>query len=515
MTLTRRAFLAGGLSCIPFGVVAQRRAPSDPVRFDVSPFSMGVASGDPAPDGVVLWTRLAPQPLEAAGGMPGRAVDVAWEIATDDRLRNVVRRGTAIARPASVHTVHVEVGGLMPERHYWYRFRAGDAESAVGRTRTLPAASASVDRMKFAFASCQNYERGYFTAYEHMAKEDLDLVFHLGDYIYEFSLPLADTTVPRRHPNREAFTLEDYRNRYAQYHTDPDLQAAHAAFPWVVTPDDHEVVNDYSGPFTNGREPIEKFLQRRAFAYQAYYEHMPLRRLSAPNGPWLRLYRQFSFGRLGSFFVLDTRQYRTERPCGGANAPLCEGALDPRGTIMGAEQRDWLLRGLARSPARWNVIPQQVMMARVDRASGGNHSFRMDAWAGYSRERDRLLKFFAERKPRNPVVLTGDVHSHWVNDLTVNFDDPKSPAVATEFVGTSITSGGDGVDLPEGIKPVLANNPFVKFYNEQRGYVSCELTAQRMRAEYVAIDYVSRPGAPRRTAATFIVEDGRCGALRE
>jgi alkaline phosphatase D len=414
-----------------------------------------------------------------------------------------------------VHSVHVEVAGLLPERHYWYRFRAASVESAIGRTRTLPAAGAPVDTMKFAFASCQNFERGYFTAYEHMAQEDLDLIFHLGDYIYEFSLPLTDDTVPRRHPNRETFTLADYRNRYAQYHTDLDLQAAHAAFPWIVTPDDHEVLNDYAGPFpTTSREPIEVFLQRRASAYQAYYEHMPLRRLSVPKGPWARLYRQFSFGRLGSFFVLDTRQYRTKRPCGASNAALCEEALDPRATIMGAEQREWLLRGLDRSPARWNVIPQQVMMAPVDRASGSNHSFRMDAWAGYAVDRNRLMKFFAGRKPRNPVVLTGDVHSHWVNDLTANFDDPKSPAVATEFVGSSITSGGDGVDLPEGIKPVLADNPFVKFYNEQRGYVSCELTREHMRAEYRAVDYVSRQGAPRRTVGTFVVEDGRCGAQR-
>ena len=193
---------------------------------------------------------------------------------------------------------------------------------------------------------------------------------------------------------------------------------------------------------------------------------------------------------------------------------MCDEALDPQGTIMGAEQRDWLLGGLDRSAARWNVIPQQVMMARIDRARGGDHSFRMDAWAGFAADRDRLMKFFAERKPRNPVVLTGDVHSHWVNDLTVNFDDPKSPAVATEFVGTSITSGGDGVDLPDGIKPVLAANPFVKFYNEQRGYVSCELAPGHMRAEYVAVDYVSRRGAPRRTLGTFVVEDGRCGAQR-
>lgn len=512
MPISRRAFLAGGLSFVPLRAVAQL-APVDRMRFDRSPFTLGVASGDPAPDGVVLWTRLAPRPLEG-GGMPPRAIDVAWEVATDDRMTRVVRKGTARAHPEWAHSLHVEVDGLEPGRHYWYRFRAAGVESSVGRTKTTPAESAAADRMRFAFASCQSFESGYFTAYRHMAAEDLDLVCHLGDYIYEVTAGANNTNVVRRHVNAEPLTLEDYRTRYAQTHTDPDLQAAHAAFPWVVTSDDHEVDNDYAGALSQDRVPIEDFLQRRAAAYQAYYEHLPLRKSSRPTGPWMRLYRHLSFGRLGSFFVLDTRQYRTDQPCGAANTALCDGALDPAASIMGGPQRDWLLRGLDRSRAQWNVIPQQVLMARVDRGSPDDHAFHMDSWPGYDAERTRLMKFFADRRPRNPVVLTGDIHNHWANDLKVNFDDERSPAVATELVGSSITSGGDGEALPSNIKPILARNPFVKFFNSQRGYVSCDVTARAMQVEYRVLDYVTRPDSPGRTAATFVVEDGRPGVQR-
>ena len=260
--------------------------------------------------------------------------------------------------------------------------------------------------------------------------------------------------------------------------------------------------------------PVEQFLSRRAAAYQAYYEHMPLRRTAAPDGPSARLYRRLSYGTLGAFFVLDTRQYRTDQPCGDGLAAPCDGAFDPAATMMGAPQRAWLIEGLDRSRARWNIIPQQVMMAGVDFSREAGRRISMDHWSGYQAERTRFLQFLADRRPSNPVVLTGDIHNHWVNDLRVDFDDPKSPTVGTEFVGTSISSGGDGEDMPETMGPVLARNEFVKFFNSQRGYVSCELTPSLMRAELRVLDYVSRPGAPRRTRAVFVVEDGRCGAQR-
>lgn len=508
--LSRRSFLTGGLTlCGLFGARLSTGVGLDQdTRFQASPFTLGVASGDPTSDGVVLWTRLAPDPLNG-GGMPPRAVRVDWQVALDDRMTKVVRRGRAFAVPAWGHSVHVEVTRLEPDRWYWYQFRAGNELSPIGRTRTLPRRGASVDRLRFAFASCQHFEMGFFTAYEHLAGEDLDMVFHLGDYIYEGK---GIEGRVRIHAGPEIMTLDDYRNRHAQYRSDPGLQAAHAAFPWIVTWDDHEVDNNYAAEVSEQNDPTDIFLRRRAAAYQAYYEHMPLRRASIPVAASMQLYRRFSYGNLASFFVLDTRQYRTDQPCGDGIKLPCETVTDPQATLLGPAQERWLVDGLSGSEARWNVMPQQVMMAKVDRLAGPDERYSMDQWSGYDAARVRLLGFLAARRPSNPVVLTGDIHSNWVNDLKVKFADPESPVVATEFVGTSITSGGDGVDMPAPMPAVLADNPFVKFHNSQRGYVSCEITPKAMRADYRVVEYVTRRGAPRQTRASFLVEDGRPGA---
>ena len=505
--LDRRTFLLGGIAVIAAGALPQARGR---VRWASDPFTLGVASGDPAPDGAVLWTRLAPEPLQQGGGI-SEPVDVLWEVSDDAGMRRIVRRGRVTASAAAAHSVHVEVDGLDANRWYWYRFHAGDATSPIGRTKTLPRSGADVNRLRFAFASCQHYETGFFTAYRHMCTEDLDLVFHLGDYIYEG--PGRDNLV-RRHHGPELTTLQHYRDRYAQYRLDPDLQAAHASFPWIVTTDDHEVDNNYAGAISENNDPRDVFLARRAAAYQAYYEHMPLRRRSVPSGPDIQLYRHFTYGELASFFVLDTRQYRTDQPCGDMTKPPCPGVADPAATLLGAAQERWLFESLDKSKRRWNVLPQQVMMARVDQFPGEEERVSMDQWSGYDAGRTRLLEFFARRRAANPVVLTGDIHSNWVNDLKVNFRDPKSPAVATEFVGTSITSGGDGTDLPERLLGVMAENPFVRFYNGQRGYVSCSVTPQRWQADYQVLDFVTKKESPRRTRASFLIEDGRPGAQR-
>ena len=503
----RRAFLIGGLAIVGAGALSRVQARP---RWDGSPFSLGVASGDPSDDGVVLWTRLAPDPLNG-GGMPPAPVVVRWEVAEDDGMRRVVKRGEATAVAEWAHAVHAEVDGLQAGREYWYRFHAGDATSPIGRTRTMPRAKDEVDRLRFAFVSCQHYETGFFTAYRHLATEDLDLVFHLGDYIYEGAGRDGQT---RRHRGLELETLEDYRTRYAQYRLDPDLQAAHAGFPWIVTPDDHEVDNNYAGAISEHDDPRDGFLRRRAAAYQAYYEHMPLRRRSIPSGPDIQLYRQFTYGSLASFFVLDTRQFRTDQPCGDGSKAPCRGVADPAATMLGAAQERWLFDGLSRSKGRWNVLPQQVMMAKVDQMPGPDERYSMDQWSGYDACRTRVLEFMRSRRPSNPVVLTGDIHSNWVNDLKVDFRDADAPAVATEFVGTSVTSGGDGVDQTPRMKDVLAENPFVKFQNSQRGYVSCSVTPGAWHADYQVLDFVSRPDAPRRTRASFKVKDGRPGAER-
>ncbi len=508
--LDRRAFLLSGLAA--YGASARALFAGGAVlqrpKFPTSPFTLGVCSGDPAPDSVVLWTRLAIDPLNG-GGMPRQPVEVQWQVAADDRLSKVVRSGKAIASPEWGHAVHVEVSGLQPHRWYWYQFRAGTELSPIGRTRTFPAPGSAVDRLRFAIASCQHFETGLFTAYRHMADEDLDLVMHLGDYIYEN--PGRDKFV-RKHVGGELLTIDDYRNRYAQYRSDPALRAVHASFPFLVVWDDHEVDNNYAGLYDEAGTPVEQFALRRAAAYKAYFEHMPLRRSSIPSGALLQLYRPFSYGTLASILMLDTRQYRTDQPCGDNVQLICEGARDSRATMLGEGQEKWLLDRLDRSRTGWNLLAQQIPIARLDRAPGPEHRYSMDKWDGYEQSRTRLMRFLGTRKPSNPIVLAGDVHNNWVNDLRFNVDDPRTPVVASEFVGTSITSGGDGSDMSPAMKAIVPENECVRFANDQRGYVRFELKPKELRSDYRVVEYVSRPDAPIKTRASFVVEDGHPGA---
>jgi len=511
--LGRRGFVraAASLALLPllrrpaYGIVLSE------IVFSDYPFSLGVASGDPTPDGFVLWTRLAPEPLHG-GGMPNENVEVSWQVATDQAMKNIVQRGTEIATPDFGHSVHVEVSGLEPGRPYWYRFKAGGEVSPIGRSRTAPALNSQPERLRFAFASCQHYESGFFNGYYHMAGDDLDLVVHLGDYIYE-GAGVSGTV--RKHSGLEIQSLEDYRNRHAQYKTDTDLQAAHAAFPWLVTWDDHELDNNYADGISEQTHvnPAD-FLLRRANAYQAYYEHMPLRRSSIPSGPLMQIYRGCSWGNLADFSVLDTRQYRSDQPCGDGNREPCEGSFSDQQTMLGAEQESWLNERLASSPATWNILAQQVMMGRADRKAGEGIAYSMDQWPGYEKPRQRLMKFLSDQKVANPIVLTGDIHSNWANELKIDFDDEKSPTVANEFVGTSMSSGGDGSQNRPGTAEILAENPFVKFYNTERGYVRCDVTKDQWRSDYQVIPYVSRKGSPQVTRASFIVEQGRAGMER-
>ncbi|WP_435009109.1 alkaline phosphatase D family protein [Tundrisphaera lichenicola] len=509
--VSRRLFLASGAAMASLPWLAGRSMGSISRRFALGddPFTLGVTSGDPTSSGVVLWTRLAPRPFEPGGGLPPEAIDVTWEIADDESMKRIVRRGTAVATPQLGHSVHVEAEGLEPDRWYWYRFRAGDAESRIGRTRTLPGASTRPDSLRFAFASCQNYEQGLFTAYEHMAKDELDLILHLGDYIYEYGG--RDGKV-RKHLGEEINSLDDYRIRHAQYRADPFLQAAHARCPWLVTWDDHEFDNNCAGAVSeeSGVDPVA-FLIRRANAYQAYYESMPLRAGSIPRGPDMQLYRKASYGRLAELLVLDTRQYRTDQPNDDKGAELNENALDPRNTMLGAEQKGWLEESLLASPGTWNVLAQQVMMGMVDLSPDENDRYSMDQWPGYAHERMELVKFLADRKVLNPVVLTGDIHSNWVNDLRVDDRKAETPVVAAEFVGTSISSGGNGNGETKRFEALKAENAGLKFFNAQRGYVRCTVTPTAWRSDYIVVEDVTRPGAPAINKASFVVEAGKPG----
>ena len=502
----RRSFLIAAATAVAAPRLWARPA------FVAYPFTLGIASGAPLPDGVVLWTRLAPDPLNG-GGLPPMAIEVRWEVARDEGFRDIVRHGTALAGPQHAHSVHVEVAGLQPARWYWYRFMAGDAVSATGRTRTAPAAGAAVDRLRLAFASCQQYEQGFYAAHRHMAAEDLDLVIFLGDYIYESSWGSRHV---RKHEGPEPATLEQYRNRHARYKSDPDLQRCHAAFPWLVTWDDHEVDNDYANDRSEDLDP--DFLVRRAAAYRAYWEHMPLRAGARPQGPHMRLHGRHDFGRLARIHVLDGRQYRDPQPCprhgrGGGNVvgeALCPERLQPARSLLGAAQERWLDEGLAASGARWNIVAQQLLMAQLERQPGPERRFWSDGWDGYPAARARLLGAIGQRRPANPLVIGGDVHFNCVADLKPDFDDPKSPVVATEFCGTSITSQTQPQARLDALR---AGNPHIRLIDgERRGYVTLELAERHCLARLRVIDNEKKADASIATLAAFVVEDGRAGA---
>ena len=469
------------------------------------PFKLGVASGDPVPDGVVLWTRLAPDPLHE-GGMAQRHVPVRWELSSDENFATIVRGGAVLATPELAHAVHVELDGLEPGRFYWYRFKAGNYISPVGRTKTAPAFGSQVESVSFAFASCQNWEAGYYPAYRWIAQEDLDLVFHLGDYIYQWS-PMSGVV---RHCNDgELKTLADYRNRHALYKTDPDLQAAHAAHPWVVTWDNHDGWSNYASLCEDEHKSAARYALRAA--YQAYYEHMPLRSLSRPHGPYWRLYRRINYGNLASFSVLDTRTYRT-LPCSYGTDARPSAALEEARTMTGAEQERWLLRALSSSSTRWNVIAQQVMMAQLNQGTGSDDAYDLEAWDGYVAQRKRILDCFQECCTPNPVVISGDMHTSWVSDLKADFDDPSSPTVGTEFVGTSISSNCPNSTIETYKNALGKRNPHVRYFDTRKGgYVRCELTPKQWRSDLQVADSVEDRYSPVRTIASFAVEAGRPG----
>jgi alkaline phosphatase D len=474
-----------------------------------TPFTLGVASGDPTPTGCVIWTRLAPDPFAPLGGMDGSRPIIDWEVADDEGFSRVVRRGRYTCAPELGYSVHVDVDGLAPDRWYFYRFTLPAGSSPVGRLRTTPPADA-ITPLAFAFVSCQHYEQGLFTAFDHLAQESLDLVAHLGDYIYEYAG--IDERV-RKHHGFEIVSVEDYRARYAQYKLDPALQLAHQRCPWIVTWDDHEVDNNYAGLVgENVFESAEQLRQRRAAAYQAYWEHQPVRVPRATSWADLNITRSADWGALARFWVLDTRQYRSDQSCGDGNKVVpCGDWSEPSRAMLGDAQERWLTDGLARSRASWQVLAQQVMMAPFDTRAGAEAQVSMDQWSGYPVARDRLLGAIGERAKGRTVVLTGDIHANYVNELHAGFDRPGREVVAAEFVGTSMSSGGDGYDAYPSWANTRADNPHMKWHNARRGYVRCQVTASEWRADYRVVPYVSRPGAPVRTETSWRVRHGTAG----
>ncbi|MET0281271.1 MAG: alkaline phosphatase D family protein [Steroidobacteraceae bacterium] len=515
----RRLLVAAGGLALGAGVGRAGRAlaAARPAAGDY-PFALGVASGDPWPDGFVIWTRLAPQPLAEHGGMPMVGVPVTWEIAGDERFARILQAGQTLARPELGHSVHVEVAGLQPARPYWYRFRVAGADvSPVGRARTAPAAGSLPARLRLAVAGCQNYHHGWFEAWRHLSQEpDLDAVFHYGDYIYEGAgdkasdakyliRDAAGQVVHHKHVGGELFSLDDYRRRYAQYKSDADLQAAHASVAFVTSFDDHEVVNDYNGERDGSDTPLEVFSLRRRSAMQAWYENSPVRAAQFPRADGLTMYRRLDYGSLLRMHVLDTRSYRANQACDPA-AKTCHPGAGVDSSIMGAAQESWLDAGLA-SDARWNLIAQQVFVMPLNgRSPEGAALPFVDKWNGFPGARARLVQAIRKHGLTNVVIATGDAHMNAIGTVPVRDEEPGGAAAATEFLATSISSNGDGALVTPAVKRFLdADNPFLAMCNDLRGYHTYDITAQQWRTDVKAMDQVQARGGKLSRLASFHV----------
>lgn len=482
------------------------------------PFTLGVASGMPRPDSVVIWTRLAPQPQAPGGGLPPQPFAVRWELAEDERFATGVRRGEFVARPERGHAVHVEVAGLASGSGYFYRFIAGDAVSPVGRTRTAPADDEPVRRLRLALASCQHYEQGWYAAHAEIAERDIDLVLFVGDYIYE------STSSPRHrvrlHEGPVPRSLEAYRARHATYKLDADLRAAHAAHPWVLTWDDHEVENDYAGEASPSGLDAAAFLRRRAAAYQAYFEHLPVSPAMAPRGAAMRIHDQFRWGRLAELWTLDARQHRSVQACGsgarsgGRVLSGCDELDDPARTVLGAAQERWLTQGLAASQRPWKLIAQASQLSDSSIATPIGRRLYSDGWDGYPRARERLLDAVAQAGGGgNTLVLGGDVHRHVAAQLRQRPGDPRSPVVAAEFVCSSVSTRGLAEPLMAAIR---ASNPdLLHARSDERGYAWIELTPQAAQCDFRATATPAQPGAALHSQARFMAEPGRPGVARD
>lgn len=473
---------------------------------DLPRFALGVASGQPRERSVVLWTRLTGDDLPERTG-------VRWEVARDERFTDIAVRGDEEASADEAHSVHAEVAGLEPGRWYWYRFEALGQRSASGRTRTAPAAGDAVGA-RFALASCQRFDHGYYAAWRQVAASDLDFVLFVGDYIYEYASP---PTALRYHDGPLVRTLEQYRARYAQYKGDPLLQAAHAALPWLQVWDDHEVANDYAG--LQGQHLEADFPAQRAAAYRAYWEHMPFPKSMRPLGPDMRIYGRTDWGALACIHAVDDRQYRDPQACprpgrGGSNtvrASDCPALLDPRRSLLGAAQERWLAQSWD-PQRRWNLLTQQTLMARLSRTDAAAPTYWTDGWDGYAPARKRLLQTVVERKVPGVVVLGGDVHAHFVADLKTDFDDARAPVVASEFCGTSIASHGMA---QQRLDRWLPHNPHLHYgRSDQRGYVACRLDAERFEASLMAVERPQDPDSAVNVAARFVVDARQPGVQR-
>jgi alkaline phosphatase D len=483
-----------------------------PREWRENPFSLGVASGSPMGDGFVIWTRLMGSEVD-----PMRSVEVQWEVFEEGHPDKPVAEGATLAPPELGHSVHVEVSGLKPNRWYGYVFKVGGMLSSKGRSRTLPTAEAPAKKLRLAYASCQRWEDGFYAAYRHMAAESLDLVVFVGDYIYEYKARQGET--PRTHDLPEVHTLEDYRQRYALYKSDKDLQAMHALCPWLVTWDDHEVENNYAGLYS--AKGTLDMAARRVSAYQAYYENMPLRASTMIEGlvglqkhGALRIYGQVEYGPLATIFILDNRQYR-DAPKAAGSAPEDSvqeesGPVLDRRTMLGKEQEKWLDQGLktcAQKGTAWTIIAQQSGFTPRNYRHGRGRRFSPDCWDGYPGARERLIKSIVKNEPKNPILLGGDIHQNWVAQVYWESYDVSSRIIASEFCGTSISSRAGATQ--ERARKIAEGNPHALLANaEKRGYGVVEITDKQATVQLRVLDNVALVNARISTLASFVVQSG-------
>lgn len=525
--VSRRRFIGqaaalSALAVLPVGRLAAQ------VRFSGYPFKLGVSSGDPTPDGFVIWTRLLPEPHDP-GELGKTLFEVDWDVAEDPGFTRVVTTGRSYAPAHLGHSVHAEVAGLAPGNEYFYRFRIGRYESPTGRALTTPATTESPSALRMALTSCAQYEQGFFAAYRYMADDRPDLIVELGDYIYEVGYGERRVRLGQM---KDAETLDDYRRRYAQYQLDPDLQAAHMACPWLVTWDDHDVANDYAGLTSEheacgGEEARHRFRSRRQAAYQAWFEHMPVRPSRLRAGGGIEVFGSADWGRLARFHLLDTRQHRSVQACprpatpatcdtlrgrrllhigaGGARMipytePGCrEEVEDPSRTMLGDEQERWLEASLGSSRAAWNFLAQGTPFSPIYEGSAEAPLLYSDGWPGYPVARQRLLDALRRHQVVNPVMLAGDPHAFFVNEVR----DARGETVATELITTAACNYN--TDKSQ----VLHLNPHIRYHDGKHcGYMRCEVSPDRVRTEMVAIEDMRDPRTPRQVLATWDVLNG-------
>lgn len=502
--------------------------PTSVPRWRSDPFALGVASGEPRPDSVLLWTRLYPgapvvgesatalqlqQHFQQQSGLNVNQSCVAsYEIYSDEGLSKRVKQGHVQTHMGRGWSVHARVTGLEANRPYWYRFRCGDALSPVGRTRTAPAAGASTSQMRVALASCQHYEQGYYAAHADMAKQPLDVVLFAGDYIYESTNPKHRI---RPHTGGVPVTLDQYRERHALYKRDPDLQACHAAHPWVCTWDDHEVENDYADSHNRSYQDAAGFLQRRAAAYQAYFEHMPVWPGANDHGPHQRIHSHYQWGDLVDWWMLDCRQYRSAQPCrdplkgGGRVVVNCDERDDPRRTMLGAEQERWFAQSFQAAQAHWRLVVQSTLIASTSIPTPIGRSVFTDGWDGYPVARQRLIRTLAQAPKGTVVTLGGDVHMNVAANLREVPNDADSPIVAAELVTTSISSRGMAEST---LAHIREHNPDIRHArSDERGYVLLDIQREHLQASFRTTPHPAQAGASLGTQAQCLVRHGQPG----